>query len=282
MMARTDAGIRLAALYGHPISHSLSPVMQNAAFNKLNINVIYVSLDVLHEQLSAAVEAARGLRFIGFNLTHPHKRAVMDLLDTIEPLAGRIQAVNTVVNREGILTGYNTDGEGFLRSLRKDHDFEPHGKRIVLFGVGGAGRAISHALSLESPEELTVVNRTFARAREWAEKISARPLAWENPQVSREIRQADLVVNAAAVPLKLDAGLISENTLVYDIVYGRGGQGLAGLVRGRGGRWADGRSMLLHQGALAFELWTGRQAPVEVMRQALYHPGSRNKEETDA
>ena len=272
MMARTDDGIRLAALYGHPVSHSLSPAMQNAAFNKLNINVIYISLDVLPDQLFAAVEAARGLHFTGFNLTHPHKQAVMCYLDRVDDPAGRIGAVNTVVNREGILTGYNTDGKGFMRSLLEDYDFQPRGKRIVLFGVGGAGRAISHALHRENPKELTVVNRTFQRAQQWAAVLAAQALDWEDPQVSREIERADLVVNAAAVPLHLDAGLISKGTLVYDIVYGQERSDLADQVRGRGARWADGRSMLLHQGALAFELWTGRQAPVEVMREALYHP----------
>ena len=265
-------GIRLAALYGHPVSHSLSPAMQNAAFNELNMNVIYLSLDVSHDHLSAAVEAARGLRFLGFNLTHPHKQAVMASLDRIDPQAERIGAVNTVINQESVLTGYNTDGEGFVRSLRQDYDFTPRGRRIVLLGVGGAGRAISWSLSRESPEELTVVNRTFQRAREWAGKITAQALAWEDPRVAQQIRRADLVVNAASVPLRLDAGLISEGTLVYDIVYGQGMSGLAGKIGGRGARWADGRSMLLHQGALAFELWTGRQAPVEVMREELFSP----------
>jgi shikimate dehydrogenase len=275
MTVRSNDELRLAALYGHPVSHSLSPAMQNAAFSKLRTKVIYVSLDVLPDQLSAAVEAARGLRFLGFNLTHPHKKAVMSLLDRIDTGAERIEAVNTVVHRDGILAGYNTDGDGFLRSLRQDYGFEPRGKRIVLFGTGGAGRAISHALSLEDPEELILVNRTFRTAQGWAEQIQVQALDWEDPQVSRKIGRADLVVNAAAVPFQLDAELISTGTLVYDIVYGQGGSGLADQVRRRGARWADGRSMLLHQGALAFALWTGRQAPVEVMREALFEGEDR-------
>ena len=278
MTEHGGSGIRLAALYGYPVSHSLSPAMQNAGFNELEMNVIYISLDVLHEQLSAAVEAARGLRFLGFNLTHPHKGAVMAHLDHIDPLAERVGAVNTVVNSEGVLTGYNTDGEGFLRSLRQDHGFDPRGQRIVLLGAGGAGRAISHALSFEGAEKLTLVNRTLQRVREWADRIQAPALAWDDPRVETEIEQADLVINAAAVPFSLEPHLISEGTLVYDIVYGQGSSDLAGQIRSRGARWADGRGMLLHQGALAFELWTGRPAPVEAMRQALYHPGSEHKE----
>ncbi len=275
MRMRIGTETRLAALYGHPVSHSLSPVIQNAAFNELNMNVIYLSLDVLHDVLPAAVEAARGLNFLGFNVTHPHKKAVMAHLDRIDPLADRIGAVNTVVNEKDVLTGYNTDGDGFLKSLREDYEFQPRGKRIVLLGVGGAGRAISWALSPHSPEKLTVVNRTIGRARKWAQKISAQALAWKDPQVQREIAQAHLVINAATVPLEVDVELIPEGALVYDIVYDQDRPGLVEKIQSRGVRWADGRSLLLHQGALAFELWTGRPAPLEVMRQALKDAAGR-------
>jgi len=275
MTCRVDAHTRVAALYGHPVSHSLSPALQNAAFNKLNMNVIYLTFNVTNEELPRAVESVRNLNFLGLNLTHPHKRAVLSCLDHVSEQAGQIAAVNTVVNRQGILTGYNTDGDGFLRSLHEDYEFQPRGKRIVILGAGGAGRAISWALGREDPERMTVVNRTIGRARKWAERISARALAWEDPQVHREIERAHLLVNAAAVPLEVNADLISEGALVYDIVYNQERPDLAEKIRGRGARWADGRSLLLHQGALAFELWTGRQAPLAVMRQALRDASKR-------
>jgi shikimate dehydrogenase len=273
MMLRVDANTRVVALYGDPVSHSLSPASQNAAFNELKLNVIYLSFNVTDGLLPAAIEAVRGLDFMGANVTHPHKGTVMKYLDRIDEGATQVGAVNTVVNRQGMLIGYNTDGSGFLRSLREDYAFSPRGKRIVLLGTGGAGRAISWILSQEEPERLIVVNRTLSRAREWAEKLSIQALGWKDPQVAREIGQAHLVVNAASVPLEVDVDLISEGSLIYDIVYAQDRHAVAQKIRHRRARWADGRSLLLYQGALAFELWTGLQAPVEVMRKALWGEG---------
>ena len=269
MYATVTGTAKILGIYGDPVAHTLSPRMHNAAFRALDLDMIYLPFEVARNDLEGAIGGIRALKLLGVNLTHPHKTAALDLLDEISSEADEIGAVNTVVNREGTLVGHNTDGTGFVKSLKDDFGFDPGGKRIVVFGAGGAGRAISWALNREIPERLAIVNRTIEKAEMLARNVGASPLSWNDLQVESEISEAHLVVNATSTPLNLDPALVSEKQLIYDIVYNQKETSFMAAVRKKGARIGNGLSMLLHQGALAFELWTDRSAPLKVMRQAL-------------
>jgi shikimate dehydrogenase len=260
---------RVTGIFGHPIGHSLSPRMHNAAFRAVGLNMIYLPFEVKAEDLSHAIEAVRALNLVGVNLTQPHKIAALRYLDGLSESAARIGAVNTVVNRKGKLVGYNTDAVGFLQSLGEDYGFDPRGKRIVVFGAGGAARAICWILSTVGPARLVVVNRTVEKAGVLAEACGGQALGWPDPGVAAEVSEADLVVNATSTDLNLPPDAVSSPALFYDIGYAQSGSSAQRQVRKKEGRVAGGLSMLLYQGAAAFELWTAHRAPLEVMRQAL-------------
>jgi shikimate dehydrogenase len=259
----------ITGIFGHPVKHSLSPRMHNAAFRKLGLNMIYLPFDVRSESLREAMETIRMLNFVGVNLTHPHKIAALEHLDVLGDEAERIGAVNTVVNRDGALIGHNTDGGGFIQSLKLDYSFDPAAKHIVVFGAGGAGRAICTVLSRSKPKRLVIVERIFELAETVAAAVDGAALRSDDGPLATEISQADLVINATPGDLDLDPGWIREGSFLYDIRYGREEVTLIREFERRGGKIGDGRSMLLHQGALSFELWTGQKAPLETMRRAL-------------
>ena len=246
MSVNVTGTTEIAGIFGHPVKHSLSPRMHNAAFKELGLDMIYLAFEVPQGLLKESMEAVRMLNFVGVNLTHPHKVSALDHLDEIEDGARRIGAVNTVVNNGGTLIGHNTDGAGFVQSLKLDYHFDPGDKQIVVFGAGGAGRAICSALSRENPGRLVIVEKIFERAQEITAAVSGVAVRTDDASLAGEISRADLVVNATTGEVEL-----------------------INLLQQRGGRAGDGCSMLLHQGALAFELWTGKKAPLETMRRAL-------------
>lgn len=270
MSVNVTAKTKIAGIYGYPIEHTLSPRMHNAAFKTLGMDIIYLPFEVKRDSLREAMKAIKMLNFIGVNVTHPHKTAALEHLDDLTDEAKRIGAVNTVVNRSGRLVGHNTDGVGFIRSLREDYGFDPKDKRIIVFGAGGAGRAICSALSQEGPERMMIVNRTLDKAEVLAEKVGGAALGWDTPKLKQEISEAQLLVNATSSFLNLDHECISERLFIYDIVYNHRRNAFVQRAQQKGARIADGLSMLLYQGALAFELWTGQKAPLEVMRGALH------------
>ncbi|HNQ34700.1 MAG TPA: shikimate dehydrogenase [bacterium] len=283
-----DSRTRLAALFGHPVGHSLSPVFQNAAFRQAGLNAVYLAFDVGPERLPAALAAVRGLDLLGANLTIPHKERAGVCLDELSRLAERTGSVNTVVNRDGRLRGETTDGSGFLRALEETAGVNPAGRRVLLLGTGGAGRALAFALA-EAGAELWLVNRTAGRAERLAGELARfHPAgrinvgAFETRAALLERAGIEVLVNATSVGLKPgDPPLFAAGELpgagltVCDLIYHRETD-LLKAAAARGLKRVDGLGMLVHQGAISFELWTGRPAPLAAMFEAL-SPGRVKK-----
>jgi len=277
------------AVLGRPINHSLSPVMQQAAFDHLGIEARYYRVEVDDEGLARAVERMRQVPFGGWNCTIPNKVKMYELCDRRAISAEQFRAVNTVVNEQGVLVGHNTDGIGWSRALREVFGRGPDELRILLLGTGGAGRAIATQALLESCPELIIANRNPTRALELLNHLKAQfcigPLArtpenlrsirWSDEELLKTLQSVDLVVNATSAgldpkdPPVLSASMIPSGLLVFDTVYGDGCVKFRQEVEAAGARWSDGLGMLLHQGAAAFSLWTGGEAPLEIMREAL-------------
>lgn len=278
---------RRLGIIGHPVAHSLSPVFQQAAFDACGIEARYEHWDTPPETLPERIASLRAPDILGANITIPHKVAVLSLLDELEPFALRVGAVNTVVVRNGRLVGANTDGPGFVRALRESAGFEPTGRQILLVGAGGAARGIAFALAESGAARLAVWNRTGARATELVAELRA-----VYPEVRCETHSSlvslsgfDAAVNCTSVgmegtgtehQLPFEPSDTDSGCLVVDIVYKPEETMLLRAARAAGRPTLGGLPMLIFQGALAFERWTGRDAPIEVMmraaRQALGSP----------
>ncbi|PKN13736.1 MAG: shikimate dehydrogenase [Deltaproteobacteria bacterium HGW-Deltaproteobacteria-4] len=275
---------KVFAILGDPVSHSLSPQLHNAALTAVGINGIYVPFHVVPEQLATAVAGVRALQIAGLSVTVPHKERIIPLLDEIDPAAQRIGAVNTVVNREGRLIGYNTDAPGFLQALRDTLDFSPLHKEVLLIGAGGAARAALIALAQAGATTVVVANRTPDRAVDLIASCCTEFPACQMMATSLDalhtgdfLGRADLLVNTSALglagesfPSAIIAGL-KPSALIFDMVYSRTTASTPLVRQGEsaGHRAADGRSMLIAQGEAAFSLWTGLVPPGGVMKAAL-------------
>jgi len=272
---------RVCALLGDPVEHSLSPCFQNAAFQHLSLDFIYLAFTVKAEDLRSAILGVRSLGFYGLNVTMPHKISVIQYLDELDENAEKIKSVNTILNRDGRLIGYTTDGIGALNAL-KYNGVNPGGKKIVILGAGGASRSVSFALAKEA-EELVILNRTVARAEKLvsdvrrlivrSEKIRCGGLTEEN--IRKELREADILINATPVGMSpnedetpVNKKYIHPDLAVFDLVYHPLETRLLKEARMVGAKTINGLSMLIHQGAASFEIWTGIKAPIEVMMKA--------------
>jgi shikimate dehydrogenase len=272
---------RIFGIFGDPVAHSLSPLMQNEALSRAGIDGIYVPFHVAPASLEQAVASLRALDIAGVNVTIPHKEAVCQYLDIVDSEARLIGAVNTIVNRDGVLCGYNTDGQGLLRSLAEDLEFTPRGKRVLLLGAGGACRAALVALARGGAAWIGIANRTAARAAALAEEfrtsLGGTPLA--SFSLAAEdlcaLAEIDLLVNTSALGLKgesypdLPWSSFNPGARVYDMVYTRSGTPLLHAARDRGYAAADGLGMLAGQGEESFALWTGTAPPSGVMKERL-------------
>ena len=269
---------RICGVIGDPIEHSMSPVMHNAAFEKIGLNYLYVPFRVRKEELGKAIAGMRALNIRGLNVTIPHKVAVIPFLDELDPLAQRIGAVNTIVNDDGALTGYNTDATGFLQALL-ERGIEPREKNAVVLGAGGASRAISLILA-ERGSNLIILNRTWDKATEYASWISqichreAKALKLNRENLARALSNADILVNATSIGMSPNSNetpvspdLFKPPLTVFDIVYNPIKTRLLREAEAAGAETISGVDMLVWQGALAFELWTGAKAPVKLMRE---------------
>ncbi|OGO00178.1 MAG: shikimate dehydrogenase [Chloroflexi bacterium RBG_13_51_52] len=269
---------KICALIGDPVEHTMSPAMHNAAFQQLGLDYVYIPFRVRPEELPQAVAGLKALNVAGFNVTIPHKVTVIPLLDSLDPLAEKIGAVNTVVNNNGELRGYNTDAEGFLLALL-EHGIDPKGKKVVVLGAGGASHAISYIL-VEKGARLTILNRQ--QELDWAENIAQFILdelhievkVFELGHITDILPGANLLVNATSVGMSpaynaslVPAGLLNKVPAVFDIVYNPLQTKLLKEAASAGAKTIGGVDMLAWQGALAFEKWTGQKAPVELMRQ---------------
>jgi len=271
-------------IIGHPIGHSLSPLMQTAALKKLNLRYGYSSVEVLPEELPLFIRKIRqNPYYLGFNVTLPHKETIISLLDYVCPEANQIGAVNTVVLRNKQLLGFNTDGNGFIQGLKLNSKFEPFDKNIVLLGAGGASRAIAIKLLKANCQKLSIFNRHFNRAHELVSylksifpNITLEAFALDALADSNQLENADLLVNTTSIGLKgtqfndFPWAKLKASCIVSDIVYNPLHTPFLIEAEKRGLTIFTGDFMLVHQGALAFELWTGHKAPIKTMHQALY------------
>jgi shikimate dehydrogenase len=262
---------KITGIFGYPIGHTLSPLMHNAAFKTLGLDTAYVAFKVLPEDLPYAIQAIRSLNLLGVNITVPHKEKVIPLLDKIDKEAAFIGAVNTVTNSEGILTGYNTDGRGFISSLSEE-GISIDGKDIVIIGAGGASRAISYYLS-EGASRLSL----FDIDKPKAEKLVTDLKEIRNNvfllEKIEDIAKPDIVINATPLglkpddPLPLNPDSIVPEMIICDLVYKK--TDFLKEAEKKGAKNLNGSGMLLWQGVLAFELWTGFKPSVDVMRKEL-------------
>lgn len=271
----------LVAVFGQPVAENPTGVMQEAAFAAAGLNWRYLTIETSPENLGQAVAGARAMGFRGLNLTIPHKVAVIQHLDDISPEARIIGAVNTVRRDGDRLIGENTDGKGFLRGLQADAGVNPRGKRIVILGAGGAARAIATELALAGAADLTVVNRTLERGESMTADLRRQvecDVRLENWRGTYEAPEhVDVLVNATSIGLFPDVDAMPDVSLarmhreavVCDAVFNPPETRLLRTARTRGLRVLDGLSMLVYQGVIGFEIWTGRDAPEDVMRQAL-------------
>jgi len=263
-----SASTRVAAVIGSPVRHSLSPVIHNAAFREVGLDWIYVALEVAPGDAEAALAGVKALGIVGVSVTTPHKDDAWRLADERSIAAERMRAVNCLQLVDGRLVGHNTDGDGFVDSIR-EAGCDPAGMTVAVLGAGGAARSVIEALGRAGAAEILVINRTEARADEAA--VLAAPLARSGS--SSEIRSADLVVNATSVglgstDLALDPSLLVPAQWVADLVYHPLRTSLLTAASERGARPIDGLGMLVHQAARQFRIWTGEEAPVAVMRRA--------------
>ena len=260
------------------MEHSISPLIHNAALRKMGLDYLYLPFRVKIEDLGKAIEGMKALNIKGLNVTLPHKVAVIPFLDELDHLAEKIGAVNTIVNNDGVLKGYNTDATGFLQALL-ENGVDPKGRRVVILGAGGASRAISFILAREGAD-LLILNRTLDKAKECAARVSrtfgkkVKVLKLSKENLAKTLSWADILVNATSVGMSPNVGetlvtsdLIESGLIVFDIVYNPLKTKLQREAEYAGSETIGGLDMLVWQGALAFERWTGRKAPVEVMRE---------------
>ena len=271
----------LVACLGHPVAENPTGVMQEAAFQALGLNWRYLTIEVPPDKLKDAILGVRSFGMQGINLTIPHKVAVLQHLDEIAPDAALIGAVNTVRRAGDKLIGENTDGKGFLRGLRERGGADPMSKRVVVLGAGGAARAIVAELALAGAADVLVVNRSRKRGEEMVADLSARTRASIRFHPWTDIFQmpagTDILVNATSIGLYPDVDSMPPvdfhsarpEVLVCDVVFNPPETPFLRTARERGLKTVDGLAMLVYQGVIGFELWTGRTPPLEIMTQAL-------------
>ena len=267
---RIDADTRLNCLIGKPARHSLSPVMHNAAFEALEMNKVYLAFEP--ENLKKAMEALKELGVKGFNITMPFKVEVMKYLDRVDLMAKKIGAVNTVVEEKGLLVGYNTDGIGAIESLKKAFRGNLKGKKVLLLGAGGAGRAIAFHLK-EEKADVMIADRNALKAIRLAKALGMKSIPLQS---LKSLDGFGIIINASPAGMKpktretpVPAKLLMEELIVFDIVYEPPETRLLREAKKAGCTTINGLEMLLNQGFETFRLFTGVKAPEEVMREAV-------------
>ena len=283
--------MNILGIIGYPISHTLSPLMHNTTIKHIGLDYIYLPFEVKKENIALAIGGLKGLGIKGINVTIPHKESVIPYLDTLDDNARFIGAVNAIKLEDGSLKGYNTDGLGFLKSLKIDAQEEAKGKNIILLGAGGAARAIAIQMALEGAKSITIANRTVERGMELAGYIKSkftthyrgcpenskfiRAVSLNDKALIEYFREADIIINTTSVGMKdSDTPLflydyISDRHLVCDTVYKPIETKLLKEASERGARILNGLGMLIYQGSLSFKIWTGHEMPVEIVRKTL-------------
>jgi shikimate dehydrogenase len=278
LVTTIDSHTILYGVFGDPIRHSRSPIMLNRAFQEAGINAVYAAFHVRPEELGDAVRGIRALGYRGINVTIPHKVEVMQYLDEIDEGARIVGAVNTIVNDSGKLIGYNTDGIGYVRSLREETGIELKGKSVLLLGAGGAARGVAYALAKEGAGRIYIANRTKERALELADTISSytEAIGLGMDELGHVVDEVQFVLNTTSAgmhphveELPLPIELLRSHHLVSDLIYNPRITRFLREAEARGARIHGGLGMFIYQGAFAFEYWTGTPAPVAAMRQVV-------------
>jgi len=277
-------------LIGYPIKHSISPYFQQAALDYYGLDIRYEAWETTPAELPDIVRNLREPQNLGANVTVPYKETVLPLLDEVDDLAGSIGAVNTIVKKENKLVGSNTDAHGFIEALDKEGHFDPEGKRVVILGAGGVARAVTFVLVQRKVASLGITDGVFERASALAENLvghieeaspgskdsepSISAFEWQNLGSARTLVDCDLIVHCTTIGMKdssqegqspLSLEVIPKNVLVYDVVYNPWLTSLLGLAQKAGANILGGLPMLVYQGAGSFKLWTGKEAPIDIM-----------------
>ena len=277
-MAIVDVDTKLVGLLGNPLGHSFSPAMHNRGFELLGLNFFYLPIEVSSENLPDVARGVSKMNFAGYNITIPHKIEIMQYLDHIDDLARGIGAVNTVKIEDGVSTGYNTDGVGYIQTLETEAEISIEGKRCFILGCGGGARAIAMTLAVQNVEQIILCNRTEQKAHALCAEINTKVrecctvVSMNRSAINAAIGQIDVLINTTSVGMHpdennipLDDDLIPEGIVVSDIVYNPLKTKLLQVAEEKGCRIVFGLGMLVHQGAEAFRIWTGVEPPVEEM-----------------
>lgn len=271
---------KIVGVIGDPVEHSCSPAMHNAAFQEMDMDYVYVPFRVKAEQLPAAINGFKALNVVGINVTLPHKRAVMFLMDSVSKEAELIGAVNTMVFKDGMVEGHNTDAQGFIASLQEE-GINVKGMKVIVLGAGGGAQAVVAGLALEGADRIVIANRTREKAVQLAETMSrkmnilAKGISLSDERLPDYISESDLLVSTVtvsmdtSVPVVVNPDWFHKDLVVCDIVYTPPETNLLKAASRRGLKTIGGAGMLVHQGAISFKLWTGKQPPLKTMRRAL-------------
>jgi len=270
---------KICGVIGNPIQHSLSPTIQNAAFNYLNLDFIFTAFKVKATELEMAIQGMRSLNIYGLNVTMPHKNSVINYLDEKDPLVRSLNSVNTIVNKKGRLFGFSTDGLGAIKALQVN-GVDLSSSKVLLLGAGGAGRAIAFSI-IDKVEDLVVLNRDPAKIEnlEFDLKLKFNKNIHygllSETSLKENLRSSDVLINATNIGMKpnsnlslINPKLLTSDLTVMDIVYNPLETKLLADAKKVGAKTIDGVEMLIYQGAVSFELWTDRKAPIEIMRLA--------------
>lgn len=270
----------IICIFGHPIEHSMSPIMHNVAFKDLGLNYVYIAIDVIPTNLKQAFDVVKALDIKGANITVPHKEIVLKYIDEISPLARRIGAVNTIKNENGRLIGRNTDASGAKKAL-KEANIKLDGKNIMILGAGGAARAIAHSL-IEEVNNMVIINRTLSRGKTLATELSKEYhkeviyRKFENKIIEEILAKTDILVNTTTIGMFPDTFHIPipkiylhDDLTIFDVIYNPLETQLMKEASKKGCKVLGGLDMLLYQGALAFEWWTNKTPNIELMKNSI-------------
>lgn len=272
---------KIVGVIGDPVEHSRSPQMHNAAFCELGMDYVYVPFRVKAENLKTAVEGFKALNVAGINVTLPHKKAVLPLMDSVSKEVELIGAMNTMVFNDGMVEGHNTDARGFIALLREEGLYDLKGLNVVVLGAGGGAQAVVVGLVLEGVKRVIIVNRTSDKAIQLADDLAKKTgveikgITLNDKIIPAYLSESQLLVSTITagmdtnIPLVINPDWLHDDLTVCDIVYTPPVTNLLKAAAERGLKTIGGLGMLVHQGAIAFQLWTGKKPPINIMRQAI-------------
>ncbi|MFH1406619.1 MAG: shikimate dehydrogenase [Candidatus Omnitrophota bacterium] len=289
-MRPIDSTTAIYGIIGYPVSHTFSPAMHNAAFAKVGLNCAYLAFCVRPDRLKSSILGMRGLGIAGVNVTVPHKEMVIPLLDELSREAKLVGAVNTIVVEGDRLIGHNTDGRGFVLSLKRDLRIEPKKKSVFIIGAGGAAKAISFQLAIEGARYIYLTDIAKDKAQRLVTLLNknmpschAKLIPNEAREMERTVADADILINATPCgmkkhdPLLLNPKSLHSKLVVCDLIYNPPLTSLLKAARSRKLKIMNGLGMLLYQGAMSFYLWTKKHPPVDIMRRALLQEMRRSR-----